>query len=493
MVVFCCQKKSAPATKGIAMRRTSNRNRVARPDDRDSGLFERLPNELVALILSLVPCAVLVGPVALVCRRWNGIASDPSAIGRRPCLTAECHAQPHHLAAAAGHYDCLLYADNGRHAVTDDVLASAVQSGVLSCVLHSRRYTGQDMHGAYDAAIRSGRVDLVSPLDDLDDWLVRMPEALVTAASCGRVDVMAHLHRRGHPLTIGVSLEAASEGRLECLTFAHDHGCPWTMHAHCAAACNGHLDCLQYLDRHGCPRDVMALGWAASEGHLDVVRYLHQQSGSTSMHRLDFNLGVALRRGHLDVVVYMRENGCGWCDDPCAEAANSGRLDIVTFVHRQGCVLTPLTCATAAAHGHLDIVAYARDNGCPWDAQTCAAAATYGHLDVLAYAHDRGCPWDDRICHRAAKYGHLGCLVYAQERGCPVDALALHKALVGGRHDCCVYIHDLLCCCGMSFPTDPRLHGSCRPMKQVNDLAVTRGWDFSTRREGRAPFWRVKN
>ncbi|AGO85207.2 Ankyrin repeat domain containing protein [Pandoravirus salinus] len=465
---------------------------VPRPDD-DISLFERLADELVASVLSWLPCAVLVGPVALVCRRWNGIASDQLAIGRRPCLTAECHDRPHCLASAAGHYDCLLYADDGHRAVTDDVLTSAVQSGVLSCVLHSRRYAGQNMHSAYDAAVRSGRVDLVSLLDDINDWIVRMPEALITAASYGHVDVMAHLHQRGHPLTIDVSLEAASESHLECLTFAHDHGCPWTMHAHCAAACNGHLDCLQYLDRHGCPRDVMALGWAASEGHLDVVRYLHQQSGSTSMHRLGFNLGVALRRGHLDVVVYMRENGCGWCDDPCAEAAESGRLDIVTFVHQQGCALTPLTCATAAAHGRLDIVAYAHDNGCPWDAQTCAAAATYGHLDILAYAHDRGCPWDDRICHRAAKYGHLDCLVYAQERGCLVDALALYKALVGDHPDCCVYIHGLLCCCEMSFPTDPGSQGSCRLMKQVNDLAVTRGWDFSTRRGGWAPFWRVKN
>jgi hypothetical protein len=47
-------------------------------------------------------------------------------------------------------------------------------------------------------------------------------------------------------------------------------------------------------------------------------------------------------------------------------------------------------CRLAAQHGKLDILQWLRENGCFWDGETCANAAKGGHLDLLKWCRAKG-------------------------------------------------------------------------------------------------------
>ena len=50
---------------------------------------------------------------------------------------------------------------------------------------------------------------------------------------------------------------------------------------------------------------------------------------------------------------------------------------------------------------------WARANGCPWCENTCAGAAEGGHLELLRWARENGCPWDEKTRRIAASKGYV--------------------------------------------------------------------------------------
>ena len=60
-----------------------------------------------------------------------------------------------------------------------------------------------------------------------------------------------------------------------------------------------------------------------------------------------------------------------------------------------------------------------RDNGCEWNADVCAEAARGGHIDVLKWAHRNGCPADERVGECAAETGKLEMLLWVLENKLP--------------------------------------------------------------------------
>ncbi len=69
----------------------------------------------------------------------------------------------------------------------------------------------------------------------------------------------------------------------------------------------------------------------------------------------------------------------------------------------------------------LQVIEYYKDNGLGWDDRTCYEAAKKGDLDCLQFAHENECKWDKETCQIAAKKGDLDCLKYLHKNGCPWD------------------------------------------------------------------------
>ncbi|AJF97292.1 ankyrin repeat protein [Pandoravirus inopinatum] len=415
--------------------------------------MEALPDELVAHVFAFLPCVVLLGRTSVVCVRWRRIASDAAAIGRRPCVSHwPTPDWLHGPAAAAGHHQCLVRADERGQVPGPDTLAEAVRSGHRQCIAHCALYAGQDITGAHTAAVESGDVDRFqfviqctrSPWHLLDD----LPHV---AASAGHLDMLAHLHQSGHDMW-GVCGAAAAGGHLACLAYGRKHGCRWDTYDYANAAAVGHLGVLCYMEDNGLAP------------HPDAM-------------------ALAVSKGHLGVIVHLVERGHPLHDRACDDAAMSGRVDVLEYVRSRGCPWTEATCASAAAAGHIDMLVHLVKQGCLWDAQTCAAAAAHGHLEVLTYARDSGCPWDARTTHLAAQHGHMACLEYACERGCPIDSGALAGAAKRGKEACFHYAHDLACPLATSHSTF-----QCYLQHMVSGDDVVLGMPY--RRDAGHAFWR---
>jgi hypothetical protein len=72
-----------------------------------------------------------------------------------------------------------------------------------------------------------------------------------------------------------------------------------------------------------------------------------------------------------------------------------------------------------ASRGYLEVLMWLRENGCEWNADVCAEAARGDHLDVLKWAYENGCPADERVAESAAEAGQHEMLQWALERELP--------------------------------------------------------------------------
>lgn len=142
----------------------------------------------------------------------------------------------------------------------------------------------------------------------------------------------------------------------------------------------------------------------------------------------DSQVQIAAENGDVNELGRLRELGCQWTAQTCAEASENGHLRCLQYLHENGCPWDTRTCAYAARYGYPECLQYAHENGCPWDTMTCAGAALNGDLECLQYLHENGCPWDEETCTHAAFSGSLQCLQYAHEHGCPWDTRVFELA-----------------------------------------------------------------
>ncbi|AGO83656.1 Ankyrin repeat domain containing protein [Pandoravirus salinus] len=302
--------------------------------------MDDLPDEIIALVLASLPCAIVRGAALLVCRRWQRIALDTSAIGRRSCLdptAGSCKASQCVDAARHGHLDCLAYARSRGRRWNRETCRRAAEGGHLACLAYARR------HGC--------------PWDQ---------SACENAAAGGHIHVLKWLHANGCSWSSRTCDAVAYAGHLDCLRYLHEHGCPWDYWTCAYAAAQGHLDCLTYAHANGCALVEVAGKWAATGGHLDCMIFLADK-------------GVLAA-------------------DTCTHAASSGNVACLAWAHERGFAWDALTCAAAAERGSLECLVYARDRDCPWDSATLTKGVRRGHADIVCYAIRHGCPRDDAAC-----------------------------------------------------------------------------------------------
>ncbi|AGO84437.1 Ankyrin repeat domain containing protein [Pandoravirus salinus] len=409
-----------------------------------------LPDEILALILALLPCPDRACGAMAVCKRWHAIGGDPGAMGRPLCTRPESHppgakgcstrdikkrSAACNRALCLGHVDCLfsmrpldgtlddhlwLYAGMNQINVStldaldsvakgtehyDDLLQETLDRGDVACtawlIERGARFGNVEECDCYPSCTHERSVWVCDKDVDgqahaaclrllLDDGQRVDADACEQAVHAGHDECLRVLLQHGYPCKDTLSGFAAEHGRLDVLRLMHEHKHEWSTNATRGAAYGGHIDCLRYLYEIGCPWDQWTCYWAARRSSVDCLQFAHRHK-------------------------------CPWDKNTLVGAALKGSLATMTYAHENGCPWSDQVCVAAAQRGSLVCLQYAHEHGCPWDSHVCTTAARYGHLDCLRYAHENGCPWNSRVCTMAVDYGHLDCLQYARENGCPWD------------------------------------------------------------------------
>jgi hypothetical protein len=156
----------------------------------------------------------------------------------------------------------------------------------------------------------------------------RFSPALLDAAKCNDVELLACLLANGCPGRNEVCETAAAHGHLACLQYAHEHGCPWDEKTCMWAAYHGRLTCLQYAHEHGCPWDERSAEDAAAQGHFDCLHYLLVEGAEFPSDEAKRQAAREVARGYL------------WPKLRCARRNVSGLLHVWRF-----------TLVTSGQHG----------------------------------------------------------------------------------------------------------------------------------------------
>ncbi|AJF97612.1 ankyrin repeat protein [Pandoravirus inopinatum] len=397
----------------------------------DTGIdIDTLPNELLGLIFSFLPC-VRRRVAAMVSVRWSAVAMPRNtAAGPLCCCPVRYYSTTICVikaAASEGHVVCLSYMLS-RHGRYDGVYGhkrkaarAAARRGRLACLDYMAAQRGGIDASALDAAAKAGNADAIRYLCERAGQVAHWGH-LSRAIASGSVDAVDYLYARSPDMW---THEEWFDGKGRAYKDIYDR-CRGQMDAYaCAiAARHGRIRALAHLVNVGCRPDANACIEAARAGHLNCLKYA-------------------------------REQGAPWDERTCAAAAIGlkgdadqnieGRLECIVYARANGCPANNTPCYMAAARGDLDGLRQAREAGCPWDACVTVAAAGGGHRACLYYAHQQGCEWSKRVCVLAAARGALKILTYAHRHGCPYDFDDLVRAATrGGQRWCLDYIQKYM-------------------------------------------------
>jgi hypothetical protein len=314
----------------------------------DEETIDRLPDEVLALAFSFIPCLDLHRAVGPTCRRWRTIVQDERTV--ESCLGEEStRHRPCTAAAYAGHARCLVDAMEQGYLWDQKTIEAAAAQGHLHIVrmlIEAGCRPGSSTMAAAVSARQSVVVRFLHeqercPFDD---------RAVLGAIWADDVELLLYV-LTGETIARRTDVldTVMCAGRLDMAKTLRGLGFEWGENACRGAAIAGHLECLQYALADGCPLGRSTCACAAAGGHLKVLKWL-------------------------------RANGCPWDKE---------------------------TCAWAASGGYLKVLRWARANRCPWNKRTCTWAARGGHLKVLRWAVENGCPWNPEDCtKKATKKGY---------------------------------------------------------------------------------------
>lgn len=348
---------------------------------------EHLPNELMVLVFSFLPCAA-ARVASMVSRQWAAV-SDSRVDS---CVSLSClydhESNPCDWAAGRGHIECIEWARSRGYAMSAKTCANAAKGG--------------------------------------------------------HVAALAHLHESGCPWNYKTTVVAEAYYHIECLAYAHTNGCFWAKYvipdgnptfAQRTAAHGEHLAdrmiaFIRYANqnRHRPPvllfDDMISAGVAC----YDRVLPVWIECGFKLLHT-GACLG-ALRKGDADAAAALFASGVPWTAACCLEAARRGFMDLVRCVHTsiEGCRekntahKTMSGCTEATSLGLFDLAAEMHRSGCTVDFDTCRFAARAGRLDLLDYGLDSGIRLDDVHWSEATAARGLDAVDHAVRRGVPPNA-----------------------------------------------------------------------
>lgn len=402
--------------------------------------FDMLPEELIARILSTLPCAVRINDCALVCTTWRRLVCDEAAMGGGPCLARHVRHFGTLVRFERG-YEATLPNYAGYKATLVDYAASAGHIACLDYCCASERQS-DPMEVACMLAARCGRENVLR-------WLAARgsihkvgyecrTNSIYAAIRSGNVPCLEYLlsvfgvHMLDRATACGV---AASANHVPMLAHVHARGCMWndaTCYRHvCHQAVNaGSLACLIYAHRLGRSLGLCDVRHAIRRGYNDVVMYAWSNGVAPTRKCLK----IAALYGNIECFVRAHEAGvpldaCDW-----QAVVATPHVDIVRYARAHGWVPTQACVVAAARAGRVEMVKCLVGRGVRLHSDALAAAAQSRSLATVRFLHEIGCPWDERVCTTAAHIPNVTMLRYARENGCPWDVgqcRAVSKRSVG--------------------------------------------------------------
>jgi hypothetical protein len=411
-----------------------------------------LPDELLVMVFSFLPCSVAGLAARIVNGRWRRVLGDTRSANKTPCVSGADLGNTttwSRAAAAAGHLLCLRHAHESGHVWGRGTSTAAAAGGHLDCLRYAVDNGCNWNRKASYAAARNGHVDC------LDYTLGKASASLVSDVS--------------------LCAEAAAGGHVDVLEWLRARGYWWDTHTFAAAAAHGHLDALVFLWPRDCPQRRDAKAIAASRGHLDCLRFLHEKEECSPDRRYIISCDIY----DVDCLTFMRDNGYPWTPSAfCALYSGTRRalarapksrlspppslngfrnrdepdLDarLVAMVREATAKSRPSVWAMiearreAAAVGCTPFLRFmdslypgARDRQ-----DICEAAARGGHIETLRYAHGAG--WlflpSTKLVAEVAGRGHLDVMRYLDECNWSTDGDACRAAAAGGHVEVLAYL-----------------------------------------------------
>lgn len=365
---------------------------VGRHRRRSRNAFDRLPESVLASILSHLSCVALRKAAMLVSRRWYRTVTRHVFTRLPPCMGSKTTA----IVAMTMDVNVSTGRDAGNAVGTSDDSTKGSRIRSLSTPAAPVASTIAAHQGPGPNGNQSR-----APTPSSDARVVHVcprPGSACTPAQRPRArPTVLCLDKAAQP-------DACAKGARAPATFVHDPQCPVYVHA-----CSEAASC----------RNLEALVLLSSERHPWDASVLRAAAGS---------------RRRTDIVLYLLDHGCPTDATVLCAAAVAGNLDTIKALLERACPRDETATRAAAGAGHVGALRLLCASGCPYTMGACHAAAARGHVSCLTFLHDLGCAWNERTCYVAAKHGHLTCLTYAIGNGCPHQLDHCLVAAIGGGH-----------------------------------------------------------
>lgn len=135
-------------------------------------------------------------------------------------------------------------------------------------------------------------------------------------------------------------------------------------------------------------------------------------------------------------LVWLFENGYGFDEYSCKQAAKNGDLITLQWLREKGCLWDKETTAIAAKKGHLKVLKWAIKNGCPVGTTACNNAAMGNRLDILKFLIRKKCQLSGITFLNAMTFGSLEMLKWLKENGCPIPKSNNIRIKIFNLEDC---------------------------------------------------------
>jgi hypothetical protein len=157
---------------------------------------------------------------------------------------------------------------------------------------------------------------------------------------------------------------------------------------------------------------------AAESGSVSKLQWLLDEQDCPQSDDLDC---YAVFAPTLDVLKWLRQRGCKFTANTCAEAATAtNAASILQYLHSEGAPFAASTMVNAVTDqdsSELPLLQWLYERGCPLSEAAMKAAAALEDPAILHWLHSIDCPCDyDHLCYTATSDGNIGLLQWIKDK-----------------------------------------------------------------------------
>jgi hypothetical protein len=157
---------------------------------------------------------------------------------------------------------------------------------------------------------------------------------------------------------------------------------------------------------------------AAQSGSVSKLQWLLDEQDCPQSDDLDL---YAVLAPTLDVLKWLRQRGCEFTANTCAEAAMAtNAASILQYLHSEGAPFGASTMVQAITNqdsSELPLLQWLYERGCPLSEAAMKAAVALEDPSILHWLHSIDCPCDyDHLCYTATSDGNIGLLQWIKDK-----------------------------------------------------------------------------